>query len=121
MTADLIARIAAQCSAFGGRVEGPTNVGALERSAYPIAIVYPVSDSIDNSASYRLATRGYQVQIVTDDWTELESLIADVSTAIDGYKSATDVSGYTVRGGKLTGIEGAIVQWSINADNKVCV
>ncbi len=121
MIADMISRLKTQCPALGSRVEGPTEVGALERTVYPIAIVYPVSDAMDASASYLSATRSYTVQLTVSDWTTLEPLIASVAAALNGYKPDGAITPCSLSSGKLTGIQGAVVQWAMQIQHRVCL
>jgi len=121
MIADIIDRLKTQCPEFVSRVEGPSEVGALERTAYPIAIVYPVADAMDASASYLTATRSYTINITVNDWTTLETLIASVIAALDDFKPEGAVTSCSIDSGKLTGIQGVLLQWSIQIHHRICL
>ena len=68
MISEIMAQLSANCPVFGGRIEDAITAGALERSLYPLAVVYPASDSVTETSlsSCLLIRRQWSVLIMAN-------------------------------------------------------
>lgn len=114
MIEDIQQQLSANAPSFGGRIEGITNTGAIERSRYPVAVVYLAADVVNESSIMLQISRNWTVQIITNDATKIEALIKEVVIALSGKNELS------FTGGKMESVDGAIATWSMFFESKVC-
>lgn len=121
MIADIIARLKAQCPLFAARVEGPTNTGALERTAYPLAIVYPLcgvpGESFSTADTVR---REYSVEI-TATADNLEAALSACIAAMNRFQPTGCLTPFAYTGDKTTKIEGELLQITVSFMATMCL
>jgi len=120
MISEIMAQLSANCPVFSGRIEDAITAGALERSLYPLAVVYPAADSVtETSLSCLLIRRQWSVLIMANGSMQLESAITDVINALNDFKPSGCISSLIFIGGKLEQIENATLQWSLIFEAKI--
>lgn len=122
MIDEMIELLRSQCEEYDGRVESSTNTGALERTAYPLAIIYQATDTPDAAhMSGGLILRSWAIQITVESATALELLIKNTIKALHGVQLIDCATPLKFSGGKMENIAGSLLQWSLDFEAMVAM